>query len=121
MGDNFLEEQAKYARRRRARERSQTEQGIFFNRPDVVDRSYTVTPSSSESLAKDEFVVAIKTDDPTKLTVLRKNRVAGSITGDGARSLISAMEDGMTAVALRITAVGSLSGVAQAKVTNGES
>ena len=91
MGDNYLEEQAKYAKRRRAREKGQSQQELLFTRPDVVDRSYTVMPTSTDSLVKGEVVVAMKADAPDKLTILRENRVAGSITGEGAKFLISEM------------------------------
>jgi hypothetical protein len=119
MGDNYLDEQAKYAKRRRAKGRKQLHQGGLFVRPDIMERFYTVVPAPSGNFVKDEVVIAMKNGDPDRLAVLRENRVIGSINGDGAKSLISAMGSGVQAVPMRVTSVGSLSGVGKTELLKG--
>jgi len=119
MGENYLDEQAKYARRRRAKHRGEAQQGDLFKRPDIMGSTYTVIPAPSDQFALDEVVIAMKTGDSDRLAVLRENHVIGSITGDGAKSLLSAMTSGIQAVPMRITSVGSLSRVGKAEPLKG--
>src|SRR5437763_1486648 len=121
MGDNYLDEQAKYAKRRRANGKKQLHQGGVFVRPDIMGGFVNVVPAPSGNFVKDEIVIAMSNGDPDRLAVLRENRVVGTINGDGAKSLISAMGGGIQAVPLRVTSVGSLSGVGKAELLNGVS
>ena len=119
MGDNYLDGQAKYAKRRRAKEKTQSHQGGFFVRPDIMGRFYTIVPAPSDKLSQDEVVVAMRNGDPDRLAVLRENHVIGYINGDGAKSLIGAMGNALHAVRMRISSVGSLSGVGKAELVKG--
>jgi hypothetical protein len=119
MGDNYLDGQAKYAKRRRAKQKTQSHQGGLFVRPEIMGRFYTVVPAPSDKFTENEVVVAMRNGDPDRLALLRENRVIGFLNGDGAKSLIGAMGNTLHAVRMRITSVGSLSGVGKAELVKG--
>ena len=119
MGDNYLDVQAKYAKRRRAKQKTESHQGGLFVRPDIMGQFFTVAPVPAHKFAENEFVVAMRNGDPDRLAVLRENRVIGYIDGDGAKTLIGAMGIDIRAVRMRITSVGSLSGTGKAELVKG--
>jgi hypothetical protein len=121
MGENYLEEQARNAKKRRDRSRENLEHPRLFERPDIVEMIYEGVPSQGEQFREDETLRAVPSANGGHIDILRINKQVGIIEGDGARKLqseLSKPENGGI-VPVKVTKVSPLSGGADLRIVQG--
>lgn len=118
MGENYLIEQARNARKRRDSAMRELEQTGFLTRPDLIETSYPARPLGDERFESSEILFAFAPESGLCIDLLRGNRRVGIVEGEGARSLHEALRGpGMpTMVAVRLSEVSPLSGAAEARI-----
>lgn len=115
MGDNFLEEQAKNSKRRRAK--AKTEMGVpkLLTRPDEVADEFTIDCHSGQELKLGEELRCFPSVIDDTVDVARAHRQVGSV-GEGGGSVLRQFIDQSGVGRLRIRSVNPLTGTAQAEI-----
>jgi hypothetical protein len=118
MGDNFLRQQVRSARRRQDRARAEDGQPRLFVRSELVDITYPIRPLDGHRFAEGDMLFGVAVRRGSHIDVSDGQRRLGVSEGDAAHALRDelAKPGGLGAVRLQVCAVGAISGVAQARI-----
>lgn len=123
MGDNFLRQQVRNAKRRRDRAAGDLKKPRLFVRPELVQTAYPISPVDGHEFAVGDLLYGVASRKGQHIDVTDGHRKLGQSEGDPAQALRNELSKpgGLTAIPMRVCAVGTISGVAQAQiVTDGE-
>ena len=123
MGDNFLRQQVSSAKRRRDRAAGDVTRPVLFTVPELVQTTYAVNPYGDYEFAVGDVIYGVASRKGQHVEVTDGSRRLGFSDGDSAKALRNELTKpgGVTAVKMRICEIGTLSGIAQARVvTDGE-
>lgn len=119
MGDNFLEEQAKNTKKRRARGAATIGRETLFKRPDQVTDQFTVDCHEGNDLIKGDILWCFQNADGKGVDVIQKHKTIGLVVAEGGGAEL-AVEIGIEGVGqLRVVSFDSLSGAAQVERVQG--
>lgn len=115
MGDNFLKRQTANFQKGRDQAAVEYSRPTLFDRPEVSSTVYTVLPIENCEFKDGETLLVVASDDRQSAVLARGHIKVGMIDGDGAKSLLDAIEASPSGLAeLHITEVSGLSGLAKA-------
>ena len=122
MGDNFLKRQARNFKKGRELATAKLNEPTLFTRPEVLNTVYTASPGDDCKFDSGETLFVIASEDGQRAVLARGHKTVGCIEGDGAKSLLAALNrpGDAGAAQVRITEVSGLSGIAKAVVVRGE-
>lgn len=118
MGDNFLKGQARNFTKGRDLANAESKEPTLFPRPEFVNVVYTAFPGPGCNFSDGETLFVIASEDGESAVLARGHQSVGRIEGDGAKSLLAALnEPGAAGIAqLRIGEVSGVTGAAKAVI-----
>lgn len=121
MGDNFLKRQVRNFQKGRDRAAVEMNRPKLFERPDLIQTTYTLKPVDGHTLEPGETLLAVAPKTGDHIDLARGNRRVARSDGDAAKVLRDALrEAGQPGVVqVRVSEVMALSGVAKARIVGG--
>lgn len=117
MGDNVLEGQVKSSRKRRDLAMADMLSPSLLNRPETVQRLFTVKPVEGVTFQVGEALLAIRVDGEPDISVTRDYRRIGTIDGEGAHVLGQALAETSGIATLVVREVSEITGFGKAEIT----
>ncbi len=118
MGDNFLRQQVSNAKRRRDRAAGDIKKPRLYVPPDLVRTTYSISPHNGHEFTVGDLIYGVASRKGQHIEATDGNRKLGFSEGDSAKALRNELSKpgGLTAIRMQVCEVGSLSGVAQARI-----
>jgi hypothetical protein len=122
MGENVLRGQVKDFEKGRDRSLKKMAAPTLFDRPDVVTTKYTAAPVNGHRVQAGDVLHGHVSADGQCVHLADGHRTVGTISGDGARTLIDGIRgrNGSGFAPLRVTEVSAISGFFKATVDGTE-
>ena len=114
MGDNFLEEQAKNSKKRRAKAKSKMETPKLFERADEITDEFTIDCREGQQLSSGDVLRCFPGDNGNPVEVARDHQNVGCV-GDGGGNVLRNYICKAGVGKLRVLNVNPLTGSAQAE------
>lgn len=118
MGDNYLKQQARNAKRRMDRVAAEDRKPTLFVKPELVRVTYSINPTNDHELKVGQVLFGVASRKGDYIDVTDGHAKLGTSDGDGAKALHAELSKpgGLTAIPMQVVEVGKLSGVAQARI-----
>jgi hypothetical protein len=122
MGDNFLRQQVRNAKRRCDLAMDSLERPTLYDRPELVRTSYPVEPANGHKFQVGDTVWGVAAKKGKHIDVTDGHRRLGASSGDAAQALRDELgkpcNGGVTK--MKVVKVGVLSGVAEVQIVSDE-
>ena len=115
MGDNFLEEQAKNSKKRRAKAKSKIDEPKLFQRGDEITDEFTIDCCDGQQLVPGEILRCFPGDNGSQVEVARDHHNVGRV-GEGGGDVVRNRIDQTGVGKLKVCSVNPLTGTAQAEI-----
>ncbi len=116
MGDNFLEDQAKNTRKRRAKAAAKRGTPKLFDRSDRVTEEFTIDCLDGTAVKTGDLVLCFPGQNGLPLDVVIENRLFGSVGEIGGGGVLRQRIEEFGVGKLRITSYCDLAGTARAEL-----
>jgi hypothetical protein len=118
MGDNFLKQQVRNAKRRMDRVAADDRKPTLFVKPELVQVTYAINPTNGHDLKVGQMLFGVASRKGDHIDVTDGHVKLGTSDGDGTKALHAELSKpgGLTAIPMQVVEVGKLSGVAQARI-----
>lgn len=112
MGENVLRRQVKDFEKGRDRSLRDMAAPTLFDRPDVIATKYTAAPVNGSPVQPGDILHGHVSADGQCVNLADGHRTVGTISGDGAKTLIDAIRgtQGLGFAAMKVTEVSVISG-----------
>lgn len=120
MGDNFLKQQVRNAKRRRDRAMDTLERPTLFDRKELMRTSYPVEPCNGHEFKVGDILWGVAAKKGKHIDVTDGHKRLGTSTGEAAQALRDELgkpcNGGVTR--MKVVKVGPLSGVAEVRIVS---
>jgi hypothetical protein len=122
MGENLVEQQIAHFEKRRRLAQLDVKRRSLFDRAEIIDAVYTITPHDGSVLKAGEIYLALVARDGQRIQVVEGHRIVARIDGDGATTLAKGLSEcgDPGVVRIRMTEVSSLSACGKAVIIKDE-